>query len=1311
MGADGMLKHKDLIEKLNTLQKVALVASVLRDEPFEQAGVPAICRADLGALAEGEGVSYQSAARAWDPALVGGMTEELACAAGEKGVRLFVTPDLKVAVDPYSAGLSEDGYLNGALGGEAVRAIHAVGGAAGLSRLSLNAEETAWLDRKEDASAIYEFVTRPFLKATEEGGCEVVFSDPKRMGGGYYHTNRNLFHDVLGGAYGDAFAVGEGESTPDAVKLLRGKVSLGGLSIPLERALRRYLRLAEYEAEGSVQRRDLEEALRDGSAVDTATLDAAADEIIDFALRLNESKLHAPASAPAQAAPATPVTPAAPAVRAENLAAEQIAEPAPAEQPAEQPAAEPVDPVPAEQPAEAAEQTAEQPAEQTTEQPAAPATSEAAPATSEAEPAKAEAEPAAAAPAAEPVSAPAPAPEIVAEPIPLISAVPAFAPPILTDEARSRMAEECIVLLKNDGLLPLAKGTKIAVLGEAYGDLSPLTERFSVVGTADGYDREEPRSDECLPVAVRATNHADAVLVFLYPDRDGRTLALPANRLALLDALKKAKKRVIALVCGDRPVDMDFDGGLSASMLVPADGPYAAAALARVLSGEVNPSGRVTRTVYSEADEYFRAYREDRDSGRMRVGSLAGYRRYVTGDEKVRYPFGYGIGYSKFLYSELKLEQDSVTFSLTNMGAYDGTEVVQVYMGAPKTSRVTPRRQLIAFRRVFLRAGEKKQITFDLPAARYATFDYRLYAENVETGLYRVYVGASVLDIRLQGKRYLKGVQREPVRESAADYFPNGDYITIEKVGQEHRVEERDSSRRAERILRLRKAAIYALPAAAILFFVLTSILILSYVLDYALISAAGQETMKWILYVAAIGVISCMPLIFGLNRKRIAIMRSVAIYAFPVLFILCFILGALLVAPGGGEWEGIALRVLSCLTVGTPVFVIVATFVERDVWRTRVGKDRWNKYYFERKHDAVVTSEPQFEEAFRAAEEARIAKAVAEAAATEEPTPADEVPQFYDKRLTYEQLLADCRQFMAERGLVADEETLRNYLGALTATQLIVVPAGGGAALCESVAEYFGKKAYIDNAEKYRRYDDIFTQWKQSGRANFPTGLSDALVKAKYESAYLHTVLIRHVDPALLETLFLPIADVLARRRTALPLPGEESVMLPPNLVIVAEIEAERALHLPVSVTEVAAVLSPVCESCEPSPKRTILQSVGAERFTAMRQAVREDYPLPEICWQNVDYLDEVCKSARIGNRLWLKLELHASVASACGASTEEALDGALAAEVLPWLGEEWKDDICGTTMPQALVEIFGEQNARLGLKAISEGEEADES
>lgn len=1265
-----MLKHSEIIEKLNRLQKVALVASAFDAEPFENAGLPSVRIVALDELSKNAAMSYGSAVRSWNPELVGKMTANLIAQMGCKN-NLFVTPDLKTTVNPSKEGLTEDAILNGEMGVEILRAAHNVGGAIGVCRPSVNCNETEYLDSNEDAEAINELFVKPFLRAVETNPCDAVFLNPSREGNGYYDTNRTLFNDVQNGLLGDdVFVVGEGENfTADAVNMLHGKITLGGCAIPLERAVRRYLQLKGYEAEGSIPAREVENALLDGSAIDDETLDELADRIIDFALTLDNADLYARQSESLSEASET-TTPVETAAQETEQNGETVSEVA----------------------AENTENVTTQEAEQDD------TIAENTPSTSAQSDFAAEV----ATQDGENVGPTAQNESVLADETPRVAVVAqspseSFYP---DQAANKKIVAESFVLLKNSKLLPLPKGANVAVIGEAYSDLTALKETFHVVGKAQGYDRTTQRSDSYIPAAVRATKNADAALVFLYPD-DSDKLTLPANRIALLDALKKAHKRVIAVVCGDRPVDLSFNGTTDALFVAPADCPFAGEALADILCGNENPSGRLTRTYYDNADEYFRKYLSDKNAGVMRIGQFVGYRRYGIEKTKINYPFGFGLSYTKFAYSNLSITADGISFTLTNCGGFDGCEVAQVYLGAPSTTHVAPKKQLIAFRKVFLRRRESRKINIPLSSRDFETFDPTMYVGNVEAGEYMIYVGSSSLDIRLQGKKILEGVTREASKYKLADFTADGDYGDISRVNKESRVAKKGSEV-PETLRILHKVALYAVPACALLFFLLLSVVIVSYSINYFLLSAFEQEIVEQSMFLAAIFVIVSLPIFGSLNRKRLVRIRNVAFILTPFLIAVCLLMYTIMFSNGSEEGEQIALNILTCLTVGAPITAVIAACIDKQLWRNKMGKNRWDKYYFEKERGGKTTSDEEFEKAMRAAEAAREAKAAEQNPGA--PVVIVDVPQFYDKRLTYTQLLSDCKQFVKEYGVDVTEETLRSYIAALSSTQLIFVPSGG-AALCQAVSEYFGRTTYIDNAEKYARFDDLFEKWQSGGFVKVPTNLSVALDKATKETAYLHTVLIRHVEKNLVKSLFRPIADVLSRKKIAFAV-GEKSVSLPANVLIVVEIESDKAV-LPEVIADVAALLVPNAKECEPAERRTIVQTVGFERLTAMCRTVRDDFPLDEEVWKEVDALDEHCKSAHIGNNLWNRMELHGSVVAACGGDKDEAIDSAMASELVPWLSTVWKDDVCEGTLPQALTEIFGEDKLIQSMALLTTADE----
>ncbi len=1145
-----MLKHSEIIENLGQLEKIAAVTGDL-GEGMPAEVCPAVGKASLEEISARAGVSYACAARSWDGELLGKMTEELVAEAAEGGARLFVTPDLKVAIDPARAGLTEDPFLNGVYGAAMCGAVKNAGGAVALSRLSLDGRDVSFLDLREDRAAVHRLVTEPFRRAAEHAPCDAVVLCPNRVGSGYPDSNRILLRDAQDGYFGeDVFVIGEDVApNAEALRLLKGKIVLGGAKLPLERGSRRYRDLVKYRDEGSISVRDVEEAARSGSALSDETLDGAVDEVIDFCERVSAL---------------TPVSP-------------------------------------------------------------------------------------------------------------------------IGDEARRKIAAESIVLLRNDGTLPLAKGKKVAVIGDAYDDLSALGERFKVVGAVQGYERETDRSDALIPEAVRMAGEADAAIVFLSPLGD--SLTLPANRIALLDALSRTGKPVIALVCGDVTFSMDFDKSLSATLVVPADGPFAGEALAQILSGEISPSGKLVRTAYDDAEGYFAFLKEERDAGRLRVGPFLGYSRYDTADEYVRYPFGFGLSYGLFVYSKLTVNGDTISFNLKNKGGYDGTEVVEIYLGVPAGTHVVPKKQLVAAKRVFLRAGESRTVSVDLPEACYKTFDSRVFGENVEAGTYQIYVCASATDVRLRGKRVMQGVKREPVPEIGADYFPGHDHESVANVRAEARVKGQDPAPKPLRIAK--RAARLLLPILAIAFFLIMTMFILSYAVDFALFRILSREMAMWILSAIAIVVVAVVPLLGSLSRKRLARIKAAAVTISPILLLGLLALSFLMVnSVTDEEFNDFAFILMTGVTVGTILLAIVAAVVDAELKKQQYSEDRWAKFYYVPEVKQTVTPDREFEEAFRAAEREEKRTPAGEKPKPQLP-PAPVFEQFYDKSLTYEAMARDLQQFLSERGIAAGGDAVRDYIGAISSTQLLILPQGNGAKLVEGVAEYFGRKAYIDNAEGVIHAEDLFTHWNNAERRQISTGFSRAIEDAKENMAFLHTVLIRHVDAKTLAETVGPVADALARRTASLYIEGVIDEILPPNILIAVETEQETLEGIPAEIAEVAAVLTPDVSVGEELPKKTVFRSVGFERISALKGAVRDEFPLSENAWKSVDKLDEDCKAVHIGNLLWVRLERHASAVLACGGSEGEAVKSAVDTEVCPWLRAVWDDEICGGKLDDALREI----------------------
>ena len=303
-------------------------------------------------------------------------------------------------------------------------------------------------------------------------------------------------------------------------------------------------------------------------------------------------------------------------------------------------------------------------------------------------------------------------------------------------EAVRKAAEQCIVLLKNDrNILPLQHSAKVAVIGDfaahpryqgagssmvnawqADDTLELMTDYFpNAVGFSQGFERLDKRNDELAAQAVELAKGADCVLLYLgLPEGfeteglDRAHMRLPDNQVALLNRLAEVNEHIVVVLSCGSAVEMPWIDSCQALVYGCLGGEAAAGAMLRVLSGEVNPGGKLAETFpvayadlpvshYYPGKEYTSEYRE---------GLYVGYRYFVTAKKPVRFPFGFGMNYTQFRYENLTVEPDGVSFDLTNCGACGGDEIVQLYVSLPGAKVFRPARELKGFRRSGISTSE-----------------------------------------------------------------------------------------------------------------------------------------------------------------------------------------------------------------------------------------------------------------------------------------------------------------------------------------------------------------------------------------------------------------------------------------------------------------------------------------------------------------------------------------------------------------------------------------------------------------------------
>ena len=368
-----------------------------------------------------------------------------------------------------------------------------------------------------------------------------------------------------------------------------------------------------------------------------------------------------------------------------------------------------------------------------------------------------------------------------------------------------RAAAESAVLLKNDGgILPLAAGAKVAVIGDFaetpryQGAGSSAVNSIKVdtlldclaqsglqcAGFAAGFDRQGRPDADKKAQAVALAQKADTVLLCLGLDEikeseglDRVDMKLADNQIELLQAVEQANPNTVVVLNAGASLETPWLAHCRALVYGALGGQAGAGAMVDVLTGKVNPGGKLAET-WANAYEETPAKDNFAGAGRTvqyREGLYVGYRYYQTAGVPVAFPFGYGLSYTSFAYSDLKVTADSVSLTVTNTGARDGAEIVQVYIAKPGAEIFRPAQELKAFARVSLAAGESRTVTLPLDDKAFRYWNTRTDCWEVEGGRYEVRVGASSADIRLTAHVDIRGTNApDPYAGKALPHYKSG---------------------------------------------------------------------------------------------------------------------------------------------------------------------------------------------------------------------------------------------------------------------------------------------------------------------------------------------------------------------------------------------------------------------------------------------------------------------------------------------------------------------------------------------------------
>lgn len=339
----------------------------------------------------------------------------------------------------------------------------------------------------------------------------------------------------------------------------------------------------------------------------------------------------------------------------------------------------------------------------------------------------------------------------------------------------AKCAENSIVLLKNENsALPLGKCEKIAVIGDFaanaryQGAGSSLVNPTKVtcvldavkssdlnyIGFERGFKRDGGKSVRLSDRAVKLASEADTVILCLglgegieLESCDRSNIDLPANQTELLARLSALGKKIIVLLFCGGVVDTSWDKNCSALIHCFLSGQSCGTAAVKVLTGEVNPSGRLTESfprALSEVPcaEIYNKYAYKMDYAE---GIYVGYKYYGSLGKSVKYPFGYGLSYTQFDCSDFVLTDEGVKVKVKNVGERDGATVVQMYITAPRPELEHSPAELKGFKKIYLRSGEEREVFIPFDEYSFRVWD----GENSrwsEGGIYKVQVGFDSLN-------------------------------------------------------------------------------------------------------------------------------------------------------------------------------------------------------------------------------------------------------------------------------------------------------------------------------------------------------------------------------------------------------------------------------------------------------------------------------------------------------------------------------------------------------------------------------------
>ena len=366
------------------------------------------------------------------------------------------------------------------------------------------------------------------------------------------------------------------------------------------------------------------------------------------------------------------------------------------------------------------------------------------------------------------------------------------------------IAEESIVLLKNEGnILPL-KNKKIALIGDmgrfpryqgaGSSTINPykienaydcFKENNIIFDYAKGYERIKSENDEILreeAISIAKKNEIVVMFVGLTENFecegvDRKNLNIPENQNKLIEEIYKVNRNIIVVLSNGAPIIMPWKDKVKAIITGYLGGEAGAKAMVNCILGKVNPSGKLAETYPEKIEDTpcYKNYPGTELTVEYQESIYIGYRYYDTNNVKVLFPFGYGLSYTEFEYSNLEVKQNEteieISFIIKNIGKLKGKEIAQIYISQENPTIFKPKKELKGFEKIELDVGEEKEIKIVLNRKAFEYYNPETNNWNVEQGKYKILVGKSSKDIVLEKEIFIESKDKNIQKKYSQKYY------------------------------------------------------------------------------------------------------------------------------------------------------------------------------------------------------------------------------------------------------------------------------------------------------------------------------------------------------------------------------------------------------------------------------------------------------------------------------------------------------------------------------------------------------------